>query len=631
MTVWNAADKSANLAITGGLQVTHPTGAYTFGAVRADGFKTTGKHYFEAVYTVSGNVGVGVANATAALGNIGTDTNGSVYFNSGYVSYNGNIASYTAMGAGDILGVAFDADAALLWYSRNGVWNGNPAAGTGGLSVPGIGTFYPVTSSQYPEDDITANFGDTAFAYSAPAGFSAFGGAPAPPTIISRSFRALLDGQRLSHPLAANEPVTWSVVSGDVEIVGGIVRWIGNIVEPVGSYSPTIRATNGGGGEADQAISISVIANIARDAGNDNEGTPTFFDRGTAADIVWADFFVSDDSVHILAASGLVSGTPTLGTPALSGVQSLTASAFAAGTPSLGGPAVTQKHSLTASNLDAGTPSLGTPALTIVQVLAATGISTGAPVIGAPAQTQVHLLSSTAMSTGAPTLGAPSLAQLHSLAATALATGTPVLGSPAITAAHTLTATAIAAGTPTVGTPSISGKNVFTATALDNPAPVLGEPLLSIAGVMTPLNLVTGTPDLGSPLATQRHIFGAAGVASGTPALGAPEIGQVNALVALGLATGTPVIGSPGIGQQHQFNAVDLDVGTPTFGDATLVLAYALVANDIEAGTPILGAPGLNYVAPPPSTRRTIRDIRAPRTIVTAARPRTVKRIVSGR
>ena len=56
--------------------------------------------------------------------------------------YNGAslLATGTPINVGEVIGFAYDIPNALLWVYRAGVLqNGNPAAGTGGLSVPGIG------------------------------------------------------------------------------------------------------------------------------------------------------------------------------------------------------------------------------------------------------------------------------------------------------------------------------------------------------------------------------------------------------------------------------------------------------------------------------------------------------------
>lgn len=494
---------------------------------------------------------------------------------------------------------------------------------TNGAAVVGVSAALTLSTTGFLTFDFTAPVGATHISIEADSAFYqgwidnvSLQKIVANPIITSRDFRTVYDGKRLSHPLHADRPVTWSIVSGadqaDFEIVGNLLRWVGNAASdydaPADSdtnniYAVTVRATDSLAATTDQPNTITVAKNaagVAVDtyAEQDNEGTPTFFDNSLAADFVWADFFDTDDSVHVLTATALATGTPSLGAPSLSGLHNLAASALATGTPSLGNPAVSQKQSLAANSLDAGTPTLGAPAFTIVQTFVATGLSAGTPTLGTPAQTQGHLLTATALATGTPALGAPSITQRNNLVATALAAGTPTLGAPAVTGKHSLSANGLAAGTPTLGTPGLSLKNIFTAVGLSTPAPVLGLPLLLIAGVMTPVSLAAGVPVLGSPSATQRHGLAPAYLTAGTPALGAPIVTQVNRLTVTSLATGSPVLGEPAVQQQHKIIAAELAAGTPALDSVTLVLAYQLQADDLVWYAPTLGAPDLNYIPP---------------------------------
>ena len=83
--------------------------------------------------------------------------------------------TFAAFVDGDVLGIAFDKDSGKIFFSKNGTFlnSGNPVAGTGqffsGLTDGpfkfGIGTFSSRTA--------IANFGQRAFAYTAPSGFKA--------------------------------------------------------------------------------------------------------------------------------------------------------------------------------------------------------------------------------------------------------------------------------------------------------------------------------------------------------------------------------------------------------------------------------------------------------------------------
>lgn len=187
---------------------------------------------------------------------------------------------------------------------------------------------------------------------------------------------------------------------------------------------------------------------------------------------------------------------PSVGSPALTEIvnHSLTATGIATGAPSVGAPAITQDHSLTATGITAS-PIVGSPALTQEHDLTATGIATGAPSVGTPAITQQHELDATGI-TVSPVVGSPAITQAHVLEATGIATGAPTTGEPAITQAHNLEATGVATGAPTVGTPSLgsSGTDDLTADAIATGAPTVGTPALTQVHVLTAQGIVTGAP-----------------------------------------------------------------------------------------------------------------------------------------
>lgn len=212
-----------------------------------------------------------------------------------------------------------------------------------------------------------------------------------------------------------------------------------------------------------------------------------------------------------LAATGIDTGAPTVGTPTLTevktigvfdsgfgpvaglpiastpaaGVNALTATGIATGAPTVGTPAIGQVHVLTATGIATGAPTVGTPALAEVHALTATGIATGAPTVGTPAIGQTHALTATGI-TATPTIGTPTLGQEHALAADGIATGAPTVGSPAIGQEHALTATGITTGAPTLGTPDLAevgpGIDALTADGISTGAPTVGTPTLTVIG-----------------------------------------------------------------------------------------------------------------------------------------------------
>ena len=114
-------------------------------------------------------------------------------------------------GSGKI-GVAVDAAAGLIWFRVNGVWqnNGNPGAGTGGVSFDKTKTWYPVIGnpSSAPNGiSGTLNFGATAFVDAAPVGFGVIG------DVVATSGNDSLEGGAVADTLDG--------FAGDDHLIGG--------------------------------------------------------------------------------------------------------------------------------------------------------------------------------------------------------------------------------------------------------------------------------------------------------------------------------------------------------------------------------------------------------------------------
>jgi hypothetical protein len=176
----------ANLTLSnGGLTLvkastnTNPTCAGTFGMA-------SGKWYFElTVAAVSGGVTgimVGVTKSDNSI--IPADRFLDNTSGWGYFSYNGTKQTNsvdTAYGnswtTNDVIGVAVDADAGKIWFSKNGTFqaSGNPAAGTNEAFSGLSGILLPAVSGAGSSNSYTVdmNFGQRPFAYTAPSGFKA--------------------------------------------------------------------------------------------------------------------------------------------------------------------------------------------------------------------------------------------------------------------------------------------------------------------------------------------------------------------------------------------------------------------------------------------------------------------------
>ena len=169
----------------GNLQYVDTTVGGSYRAGFSTVFASSGKYYFEAIYAaVSGSPAtmIGLASPTPQ-NDVYIEQTITGYQGYGYL-YDGTKATndtYTAFGAtytaGDTISVAVDIDAGKVWFAKNGTWqaSGDPAAGTNPAFNIVTGRAYgfavqngsSVTSAQ-----IDANFGQRAFLYTPPSGFS---------------------------------------------------------------------------------------------------------------------------------------------------------------------------------------------------------------------------------------------------------------------------------------------------------------------------------------------------------------------------------------------------------------------------------------------------------------------------
>lgn len=190
-TTWDPSNIGAGLTLSNG----NLTVAYSSeGSIaRSTTSHTTGKYYVEITATgVSGSAfgAVGILNGSQTLSNdylgdapgnsAGLQAGGIKYFNNANwpQPYNGGFAQ------GNVVQVAVDVGNQLLWiainggtYNPNGTGSpGNPGSGTGGTNFattsPALSTpWFIGVSPNNAGDSFTANFGATAFSYTAPSGF----------------------------------------------------------------------------------------------------------------------------------------------------------------------------------------------------------------------------------------------------------------------------------------------------------------------------------------------------------------------------------------------------------------------------------------------------------------------------
>ena len=164
---WNPSDKGSNVALSGGDLTITTSGN---GKVRSTIGKTSGKWYWEVTtVSVSSYYSNGLANATSVLTlQPGNDVNSSGYSSAGGQVFclTVSVATGATYTAGDVMGMAMDADAhTMAWYKNNVLQF------TSTLAQTPTGALF--ASSGGGTAVATANFGATPLVYAPPAGFNA--------------------------------------------------------------------------------------------------------------------------------------------------------------------------------------------------------------------------------------------------------------------------------------------------------------------------------------------------------------------------------------------------------------------------------------------------------------------------
>jgi hypothetical protein len=138
---------------------------------------TSGKWYFEATPLQTWSNGMlGVYPTSSALASDGLINNAYAYQTDGRIWNNKTVLTTTSsFSSGDTIMCAIDIDAGKLWFGRNGTWynSGAPASGTNATYTGLSGAYSPATSIYNGSSGFATNFGQRAFAYTAPSGFKA--------------------------------------------------------------------------------------------------------------------------------------------------------------------------------------------------------------------------------------------------------------------------------------------------------------------------------------------------------------------------------------------------------------------------------------------------------------------------
>ena len=167
-TAWNPEDKGLNCVLSNNNLT--GSGTVVHGAVRSLFSASSGKWYWEITLDNSAYpAGVGVGTAAALMSNYaGGDAGGWAWYADIGKSYAAAVpSSYGAVGGyqGAVVGVALDMDSGTISLSKNGIWMGVMFSGlTGGMYALCSGNANVVSGW-------TANFGESPFVHSPPAGF----------------------------------------------------------------------------------------------------------------------------------------------------------------------------------------------------------------------------------------------------------------------------------------------------------------------------------------------------------------------------------------------------------------------------------------------------------------------------
>jgi hypothetical protein len=153
----------------------------------------TGKWYWEITCNTVANPRIGVFNigASSPTG-LGGDANGWCLLNGPSRTYTSSVAtSYGTFSpvSGTIVNVAYDADAGKLWFGQDGSYfaSGNPATGANASMSSVTGSAIVPALSSGGTDTFSANFGQRAFAYTAPSGFKALCTQNLPAPLVTKS------------------------------------------------------------------------------------------------------------------------------------------------------------------------------------------------------------------------------------------------------------------------------------------------------------------------------------------------------------------------------------------------------------------------------------------------------------
>jgi hypothetical protein len=157
-------------------QVTHSTGKWYF-EVTMDETTDNSENWFG----ILSDVYETARAATSYLGYPTTLNHGVVWYDYNGAKYYPGEVSIPSPGRdlinGDVMSVAADLNDLKIWFAINGQWvnSGNPSAGTNQLLSINSHTYYAGFILRKVNMQMSANFGQTAFQYTVPTGFTGWG------------------------------------------------------------------------------------------------------------------------------------------------------------------------------------------------------------------------------------------------------------------------------------------------------------------------------------------------------------------------------------------------------------------------------------------------------------------------
>lgn len=174
-STWSTIDHASGYVLSSANK-TAQRGSYGWGMIRGTRKVSSGKVYLE--YFIDSNDGndlmLGMDSGSGSLSSYpGGSSGGYGYYCRGnYYGGSGSGPTYTT---GDVISFAYDASSGKIWTAKNGVWIGDPAAGTGAPFTSVVTGQYAAMGAYPSGAKVTLRTVDSEFTYSPPTGFSQFG------------------------------------------------------------------------------------------------------------------------------------------------------------------------------------------------------------------------------------------------------------------------------------------------------------------------------------------------------------------------------------------------------------------------------------------------------------------------